>query len=56
VEVRLAAIQALGRIGNEAARECLGHCLESDSEAVRRAAEAALAEIAAGDTPLSYRI
>ncbi len=56
VDVRMAAIQALGKIGNTQAKECLKQCLESTSEAVRQAAEEALHMIATEEDPLSFRM
>jgi HEAT repeat protein len=55
-DVQMAAIQALGKIGNTQAKECLKQCLESTSEAVRQAAEEALHMIEAEEDPLSFRM
>ncbi|MBN2240219.1 MAG: HEAT repeat domain-containing protein [Dehalococcoidales bacterium] len=55
MEVRLKVIQSLGKIGTASARECLGLCLESTSDAIRDAAESAIQEINASDDPLSFR-
>jgi HEAT repeat protein len=54
VDVRVAAVQALGKIGGITAKECLKQCLESVSEAVRQAAEQALNEVAIAEDPLSF--
>jgi HEAT repeat protein len=56
IDVRMAAIQALGKIGSLSARECLKLCLESYNDAVKEAAEEALQNIDASDDPLSFRI
>jgi HEAT repeat protein len=54
IDVRIAAVQSLGRIGNAPARECLKHFLESNSEAIRQAAEQALNEIEVSEDPLTF--
>jgi len=54
VDVQMAAIQALGKIGGTAAKECLESCLNNTSEAIRQAAEQALNELEAKETPLSF--
>ena len=56
IDVRMAAIQALGKIGRLSARECLKLCLESHNDAVKQAAEEALQNIDASDDPLSFRM
>jgi hypothetical protein len=56
IDVRMAAIQSLGKIGSLSARECLKLCLESHNDAVKEAAEEALQKIDASDDPLSFRI
>jgi len=56
VEVRMAAIQALGKIGNVQAREYLEQCLKNTSIAVREAAQEAIQNIDATDDPLSLRM
>jgi len=56
IDVRMAAIQALGKIGSLSARECLKLCLESHNDAVKEAAEEALQNIDASDDPLSFRM
>ena len=55
-DVRLAAIRALGKIGSPVSKECLLLCLESNSEAIRDAAENALQMMDAADDPLSFRM
>ncbi len=45
LEVRLAAIAALGQIGGEKAREALIYALEDKRAVIREAAEAALVEL-----------
>lgn len=55
-DVRMAAVQALARIGNAQAKECLQECLESNNETIRQTAEEALSELAAKEEdPLSFR-
>jgi len=53
-DVQRATIQALGRIGGTTAKECLEHCLSSTTEAVRQAAEQALDELKAKESPLLF--
>jgi len=54
VDVQMAAIQALGKIGGTTAKECLESCLNNTSEAIHQAAEQALNELEAKETPLSF--
>lgn len=56
IDVQMAAIQSLGKIGGLSARECLKLCLESHNDAVKEAAEEALQNIDASDDPLSFRM
>jgi HEAT repeat protein len=56
VEVRTAAIQALGKIGTASARQCLNAYLENSNEAIREAAEEALKVLDSSDDPLSFRV
>ncbi len=56
IDVRMAAIQSLGKIGSISARECLKLCLESRNDAVRETAEEAIQNIEASDDPLSFRL
>ena len=56
IDVQMAAIQSLGKIGSLSARECLKLCLESQHDAVKEAAEEALQNIDASDDPLSFRM
>jgi len=56
IDVQMAAIQSLGKIGSLSARECLTLCLESYNDAVKEAAEEALQNIDASDDPLSFRM
>ncbi|MFC1948129.1 HEAT repeat domain-containing protein [Chloroflexota bacterium] len=56
IDVRMAAIQSLGKISGLSARECLKLCLESHNDAVKEAAEEALLNIDASDDPLSFRM
>ena len=56
IDVQMAAIQSLGKIGSLSARECLKLCLESHNDAVKEAAEEALQNIDASDDPLSFRM
>jgi HEAT repeat protein len=52
-EVKLAAIWALGQIGGKPAAEALARVLQSDSQAIRDAAQEALQEIAFSANPLN---
>jgi len=54
IDVQLAAIQALGKIGGTKAKECLEQCLDNISKAVRQAAEQALKKLEAEEAPLSF--
>jgi HEAT repeat protein len=54
-DVHRMAIQSLGQIGGKEAKQHLKTCLEHPDEAVREAAEGALAELEAADDPLSLR-
>jgi len=54
VDVQMAAIQALGKIGGTTAKECLERCLNDASEAIRQAAEQALNELETKEAPLSF--
>ena len=56
IDVRMAAIQSLGKIGSLSARDCLKLWLLSDNDAVKEAAEEALQNIDATDDPLSFRM
>lgn len=56
IDVRMAAIQSLGRIGGPAAGECITTYLGSENDALREAAEAAIQTISASDDPLSFRL
>jgi HEAT repeat protein len=56
IDVQMAAIQSLGKIGDLSARECLKLCLESHNNAVKEAAEEALQNTDASDDPLSFRM
>ncbi len=55
-EVRLAAIQALGRIGGSEAKQVLTRCLRDPSKAIREMATEALNELELGKDPLSIKI
>jgi HEAT repeat protein len=48
VEVQLAAIKALGKIGAPEAKVCLEQCLDNPNDIVRQAAEQALYELEGG--------
>ncbi|NLE09444.1 MAG: HEAT repeat domain-containing protein, partial [Dehalococcoidales bacterium] len=54
IEVRCAAIQALGKIGSPPAQEYIQLCLKSSNDAVREAAEDALGFIHAFDETLFH--
>lgn len=53
IDVSLAAIQSLGRIGGSEAKMRLEQCLASPKDAVRQAARDALEELGTKDEPLS---
>ena len=55
MDVRIAAVAALGKIGGEEAEEYLEACLDDDSEAIREAAEQALEDIDVIKDPGSIR-
>lgn len=55
IDVQLAVIQTLGKIGSLEAKERLERCRDNASEAIRQAAEEALEEIEAAEDPLSFR-
>jgi len=54
IDVRLAAVQALGKIGNTQARDYLKKCRESSNAAIRDAAEQALNEIGMMEERLTF--
>lgn len=54
IEVCLAALQALGKIGSPAAKKCIEQYLESSNQAIREAAEEAAGYIDASDDLMSY--
>ncbi len=56
IDVRLATIQTLGKIGGTEAKQCLNQCLNNHSQAVSQAAEQALLEIEAVAGPFSFRV
>ena len=56
VDIQMAAIQALGKIGGTMAKECLESCLDSVSGAVRQAAEQALLELETKADQLPFRL
>ena len=53
-DVRITAIQSLGKIGGTRATECLKRCLDSKHEAVRRTAEQVLSELEMTKNPLLF--
>ncbi|MCL0091694.1 HEAT repeat domain-containing protein [Dehalococcoidales bacterium] len=55
VDVQLAAIQALGKIGGSEAKRCLEQCLNNPSEVIRQAAEQALNQLEAEENPFTFR-
>lgn len=55
IDVQLAAIQALGKIGGTQAKECLEDCLHRNSQAIQQAASHALQEIKISDNPLFFQ-
>ncbi len=54
IDVQLAAIQALGKIGSSEAKKCLEQCQNNPSEAIRQMAEQALQELEAWEAPFSF--
>ncbi|MEE8419506.1 MAG: HEAT repeat domain-containing protein, partial [Dehalococcoidales bacterium] len=52
-DVQMAAIQALGKIGNLEAKECLQQCLEDENELVRDTAKQVLEDLANFQDPLT---
>ncbi len=54
-QVQLAAVRALGEVGGPLARRALERCLELGDEALRQAAEEAIANIEFDDDPLAPR-
>ena len=56
VDVQMAAIQALGKIGGMMAKECLESYLDNTSEAVRQAAKQALLELETKTDQLPFRV
>ncbi|UCH42695.1 MAG: HEAT repeat domain-containing protein [Dehalococcoidales bacterium] len=52
IDVQMAAIQALGKIGGTKAKECLEQLLDNTSEAIRETTEQALDELSATEGPL----
>ena len=55
IDVQMAAIQALGKIGGCEAKGHLEQCLDSSSEAIRQTAEQALQELETWEDPFSFR-
>ena len=55
IDVQLAAINALGKIGNIHAKECLDQCLNDSSEAISQAAKQALFELELEEIPSSFQ-
>jgi len=56
VDVQVAALQALGKIGGGGAKECLQKCLNNPSEVIRQVAEQALYELEAEESPFTFRV
>jgi HEAT repeat protein len=56
VDVQVAVLQALGKIGGGGAKECLQQCLDNPSEVIRRVAEQALYELEAEESPFTFRV
>ena len=54
IDVQMAVIQALGKIGGTQAKECLEHCLNNASAAIRQTAEQALIELEVREVLLSF--
>jgi len=50
IDVQMAAIQALGKIGGSRAKECLELCLDNESEVVHQTAEQVLYDLEAKET------
>jgi len=55
IDVRMVAIQALGKVGGAKAKECLQRCSNNTSEAIRETARQALKELMAIEDRLSFR-
>lgn len=55
-DVQLAAIQTLGKIDGTETKECLEHCLNNPSDAIRQAAEQALHGLEVAEDPFSFRV
>jgi len=53
INVQLAAVQALGKIGGRVAKEHLEQCLSHPDEAIRDAAKQTMDELALGEDPLN---
>ena len=56
IDVRLAAIQSLGKIGGPEAKGCLEKCLNYPDEAIQKAAGQALSQLEAEEDPLFSQI
>lgn len=54
IDVRIAAIKALGKVGGAEAKEYLEQCLENSSDAISQAAEQALLALQASEVELSF--
>ena len=50
IDVQMAAIQALGKIGGTRAKECLELCLNNEIEVIRQTAEQALHDLEIKET------
>ncbi len=55
-DVQMAAIQALGKIGNLEAKECLQQCLENENELVRETAGQVLNKLVTFQDPLPFQL
>ena len=54
-QIQLAAVSAIGAIGGPLARRALQRCTKLDDDAIKEAAEEALANVDIEDDPLSFR-
>ena len=54
IDVQLATIQALGKIGGSEAKKCLEQCQNNFSETILQATEQALQEIETWEAPFSF--
>ena len=56
IEVQLAVIRALGKIGGTEAKNCLEQCLDDLNEVIQLAAEQSLRDLNEGEEPLAFSL